>query len=317
MKWSPHASTLRQLQYAAAVAELRSFRKAAERCRVSQPSLSSQVAQLEESLGVRLFERDRRGVVLTHAGVELIERARQVLAGAEELEEAARRRADPLAGELSLGVIPTVAPYLLPEVAGPLRARFEKMTIWWREEKTPSIMAMLARAELDGAVVALEASLGEVERVVLGDDPFVLAVGPGHPLSRSKKTVRVDDLSGHSMLLLDDGHCLRDQALSFCSRVGVEEQGFRATSLSTLTQVAAGTGGATLLPMLSVPVENRLGGLCIRKFWGKGPSRTLALVWRRRSAAAAAMGAVGKALRELYQRLSARIERQAGGLAPQ
>jgi LysR family transcriptional regulator, hydrogen peroxide-inducible genes activator len=187
MNLAPHPFTLRQLQYVVAVAERRSFRQAAEACRVAQPSLSAQVAQVEDLLSVKLFERDRRRVVPTAAGLAFVARARAILLEADGLVDAARVLGDPLAGPLRLGVIPTVAPYLLPEVAPALRTRFPKLTFLWTEDKTASLVERLGRAELDGALVALEADLGDLPRVVLGKDPFVFAAPPGHPLSASRR----------------------------------------------------------------------------------------------------------------------------------
>src|SRR6187455_3001119 len=153
--------SLRQLQYVAAVAETKSFRRAAELCHVSQPTLSAQVAELEGALGVRLFERDRRRVLLTPVGEELVGRARKVLLEAGELSAAATRGRDPLSGTLRLGVIPTIAPYLLPELAAPLRERFPRAALIWIEDKTKKLVAELAAGNLDGAVLALEAEIGD------------------------------------------------------------------------------------------------------------------------------------------------------------
>jgi len=303
MTLAPHPFTLRQLQYVVAVAERRSFRQAAEACRVAQPSLSAQVAQVEDLLSVRLFERDRRKVVVTAAGAAFVARARTILLEADGLVDAARTLGDPLAGPLRLGVIPTVGPYLLPEVAPALRARFPRLRFLWTEDKTASLVERLGRAELDGALVALEAELGDLPRVVLGKDPFVFAAPPGHPLSSSKRALDPRDLDGEQVLFLDDGHCFRDQALAFCSRKGAEEAGYRATSLATLVQMAAGGAGVTLLPSLALAVENRRHALHVRPFATHPPSRTLALVWRRGSAVEPALRAVGELLQASYGKL--------------
>ncbi|MCE9672557.1 LysR family transcriptional regulator [Myxococcus stipitatus] len=164
MQLAPHPFTLRQLQYVVAVADSLSFRKAAARCHVSQPSLSAQLALLEESLGVRLFERDRRRVLLTSAGEKLVERARRLLLEADDLLEESRRVGDPLAGTLRVGVIPTVSPYLLPAVAPALRRRFPRLTLAWVEEKTEVLVRDLDAGALDAALVALEADVGDVEK---------------------------------------------------------------------------------------------------------------------------------------------------------
>jgi LysR family hydrogen peroxide-inducible transcriptional activator len=309
MRTAPHPFTLRQLQYVAAVAEHASFRKAAEAVRVAQPSLSAQVAQVEDQLGLRLFDRDRRRVLLTAAGEAFLSRARRILLEADELVEAARSLGDPLAGPLRLGVIPTVGPYLLPEVAPALRARYPRISFLWTEDKTASLVGRLGRGELDGALVALEAELGDLPRVVLGRDPFVFAAPPEHPLSSSRRPLDPSDLDGERVLFLDDGHCFRDQALAFCSRSGAEEAGYRATSLATLVQMAAGGAGVTLLPSLALGVENRRHALEVRPFGTRAPYRTLALVWRKGAAVEPALRAVGETLREGYAKLVERPRR--------
>src|SRR4051812_13419619 len=206
MNHAPHPFSLRQLQYAVAVADALSFRKAAQLCHVSQPSLSSQLAQLEQALGVRLFERDRRRVLATAAGKELIERARRLLVDADDLTAAARRASDPLDGTLRLGVIPTVSPYLLPHVTPALRADFPKLTAVWIEDKTDALVRALQTGALDAALLALEAELGEVEHELVATDPFMLATAQGDPLGQSAAAVERAELRDVDVLLLDDGH---------------------------------------------------------------------------------------------------------------
>jgi LysR family transcriptional regulator, hydrogen peroxide-inducible genes activator len=280
---APGLFTLRQLQYAVAVADELSFRAAADECHVSQPALSTQLAQLEGALGVRLFERDRRRVLVTAGGRELVERARRVLLEAEDLLAAAKRFGDPLAGTLRIGVIPTISPYLLPHAAPALRAKFERLAIVWVEEKTDVLVRRLDAGELDAALVALEAELGDVESEVVAEDPFVLVAPKGHPLAARRSPARLDELRGESVLLLDDGHCFREQALAVCSNARAEELEFRATSLSTLVQMVASGMGVTLLPELALAAEIRGTDLRARRFVRPAPHRTLALVWRKRS----------------------------------
>jgi LysR family hydrogen peroxide-inducible transcriptional activator len=301
---SPYPFTLRQAQYAVAVAELRSFRRAAELCRVSQPALSSQVAALEEGLGTRLFERDRRRVIPTPAGAQILDRLRRLLVEADDLLDAAGALVDPLAGTLRLGILPTIAPYLLPDAVKGLRKRFPRLSLRWLEDRTPALVSALRAGDLDGAVVALESDVGGLEHAEIGRDEFVLAVPRGHPLARWDDPVSADELDGVPVLLLEDGHCFRDQALAFCSRAGAGELGFRATSLSTLAQMAAGGAGVTLLPRLSVPVENRRGGLVVRPFAPPAPARTLVLAWRPRSPLAPALKPLGAALGESLLRVA-------------
>ncbi len=297
---APHPFSLRQLQYVVAVAEELSFRRAAQRCHVSQPSLSAQLAQIEDALGVRLFERDRRGVLPTPAGHQLVERARRVLLEASDLQAAAARAVDPLAGTLRIGVIPTCSPYLLPAITPRVRAAFPHLTVQWIEDKTEALVARLAAGALDAALVALEAPLGDVEHAVVGRDPFVLVAPPDHPLAAGTTPVTRADLRGASVLLLDDGHCFRDQALAFCSAARAEELEFRATSLPTLVQMVASGAGVTLLPALAVSTEVGRGGLRVRPFRDPTPFRTLAVVWRRRSPLAPALRQVAAVFRDAH-----------------
>jgi LysR family hydrogen peroxide-inducible transcriptional activator len=293
---APYPVTLRQLQYLAAVAEARSFRRAAEACAVSQPSLSAQVAEAERALGLRVFERDRRRVLVTAAGEALLARARRVLVEADDLVETARRHADPLSGTLRVGVIPTVGPYLLPRLVPAVRAALPKLVLLWVEERTGSLVRLVAAGELDAALLALEADLGDLVTAPLGKDPFLLAAPPGHPLARARGPLRLADLRGEKVLLLDDGHCLRDQALEVCASARAEELGFRATSLSTLVQMVASGAGVTLLPRLAVDAEAPRAGLRARPFADPAPGRTLVLAWRRGAAAEPALRAVADAI---------------------
>jgi LysR family hydrogen peroxide-inducible transcriptional activator len=291
--------SLRQLQYVVAIADTLGFRKAAERCHVSQPSLSAQVSELEEALGVKLFERDRRRVLVTAAGADLVARARRVLREAGDLVEAAARLGDPLSGPLRLGVIPTIAPYLLPEAVPAVMARFPKLRLFFREDKTEALVASLAEGQIDAAVLALEADVGAVAHAEIAIDPFVLAAPKRHALAK-KRTITAADLEGETVLLLDDGHCLRGQALSYCASAQANEASFRATSLSTLAQMVSSGAGVTLLPSLAVPIENRRGQLAIRPFEAPGPSRTVALVWRPSSPMAKALKQLAAVLRKAW-----------------
>ena len=300
MKLSPLAISLRQLQYAVAVADTLSFRAAAERCHVAQPSLSAQLAQLENALGVRLFERDRRRVLATAAGRELIERARRVLREAEDLMTAAGQAGDPLSGRLAIGVIPTVSPYLLPAVAPALHRTYPRLTVAWREEKTSELVRQLQDGALDAALLALEADIGDVEREVIARDPFVLAAPVRHPLGARTSPARASDLGGAPVLLLDDGHCFRDQALAVCARARVREGEFRATSLSTLAQMVAAGAGVTLLPRLAVPAETARTGLRVRPFADPSPHRTIGLIWRRNYPNAPTLRQLAATIRAAY-----------------
>lgn len=302
MDLTPPPVSLRQFQYIVAVAERLSFRQAAEACRVAQPSLSSQIALAEEALGVQLFERDRRRrVALTEAGKAVVLRAKTLLLASEELANEARQHADPMAGTLRIGFIPTLGPYLLPELAPRLREDFPRLVFIWSEEKTATLTEQIERGSIDGAVVALVPEVNGFPRTILGKDPFVFAAAPSHPLSRSKRPLKPEDLTQERLLLLDDGHCFRDQVLSFCSQNGTDEGDFRATSLVTLVQMAAGGSWSTLLPSLAIPVENRHQALQVRPFTANGPSRTVALIWRKKAARSKTLEAVGEQMRTIYQ----------------
>ena len=297
MQFAPHPCTLRQLQYAVAVGEALSFRRAAERCRVSQPALSAQVADLEAALGVALFERDRRRVIVTPAGAELLARARALLVDADDLVEASRRVRDPFSGTLRVGVIPTLSPYLLPSVVPALRGAHPKLSVQWVEERTHVLVASLEAGSLDAAILALEADLGALDHAALLRDPFLLAAPVGHPLVKRATPATLDELRGCTMLLLDEGHCLRDQALSFCGNGLVREAPFRATSLSTLAQMVAGGAGVTLLPEIAVATETRGGDLRVRKLAAPTPHRTIVLAWRKRSPMAPSLRTLAATLR--------------------
>jgi LysR family hydrogen peroxide-inducible transcriptional activator len=237
---------------------------------------------------------------VTGAGRALVERARAVLRDADDLVEAARRAADPFTGSLRIGVIPTISPYLLPAVAPALRAAYPRLTVLWVEDKTHALMQSLAAGTLDAALVALESELGDVESATLAWDPFVLATPVGAALGAGSKPVRAPELRGANVLLLDDGHCFREQALAVCAGARARELEFRATSLPTLAQMVAGGAGVTLLPQLALPTETRGTALRVRRFAEPAPGRTIALVWRRRSPLRPALQQLASTLREAY-----------------
>jgi LysR family hydrogen peroxide-inducible transcriptional activator len=297
---APHPFSLRQLQYLIAVADLLSFRKAAEQCHVSQPSLSAQLAELESAFGVRVFERDRRRVMLTSAGDELVERARKLLAQADQLQEAARRVGDPLSGSMRIGIIPTISPYLLPRIAPVLRGEYPRLKIVWIEEKTAVLADALHRGTLHAAILALEADIGKLDQAVIATDPFVLATPRNHALGLKKSSVSAEELRGVGVLLLDDGHCFREQALAFCTDAKAHELEFRATSLSTLAQMVASGAGVTLLPALSVSTEGKRADLKVRAFSNPSPHRTIGLVWRKGSSLKQALQKIASTIRRAY-----------------
>ncbi len=300
MNFAPLDLTLRQLQYVVAVAETLSFRKAAELCRVSQPSLSAQIQQLEEVLGLRLFERDKRRVLVSAAGGEVLAHARRVLLAADEVTVAAQRARDPLQGRLRIGVIPTISPYLLPSATAALRQAFSSLKVVWSEDKTETLVRRLDEGTLDAALLALEAEIGDVEHELVGMDPFVLATHPEDPLGKSVRPAALTELQDVDVLLLDDGHCFRDQALSYCTRAQAREIEFRATSLSTLVHMVAGGAGVTLLPWMAVPTEAERAGLTVRCFADPAPARTVVLIWRKRSPIGDALRQLARVVRDAY-----------------
>jgi LysR family hydrogen peroxide-inducible transcriptional activator len=301
MTVSAHDLSPRQLQYVVAVAETLGFHKAAERCHVSQPTLSAQVKQLEDVLGVQLFERDRRRVLLTAAGAVVVAHARRVLLELDDMLAAAKQLVEPCSGTFRIGVIPTIAPYLLPDVVPAVRARYPKLQLVFREEKTDAVVADLREGRLDAGLLALEADIGEWDSGRIADDPFVVALPEGHRLAR-KKRVAASDLDDEQVLLLDEGHCFRTQALSICNRAGAKESELRATSLSTLAQMVSSGAGITLLPQIAVAVENRRGQLEVRPFASPVPHRTIALIWRPRSPFAGTFRDLAEVLRSALRR---------------
>jgi LysR family transcriptional regulator, hydrogen peroxide-inducible genes activator len=225
-----------------------------------------------------------------------------VLIAARDLGDLARQVADPFQGTLRVGVIPTVCPYLLPEVTPSLRRGFPRLTLLWSEERTHRLVRQVQDGTLDAAIVALESDLGDLEHVSLGRDAFVLAAAPGHPLVQLKKPATAAALQGATVLLLEDGHCLRDQTVGLCAGAGATEVGFRATSLATLVQRVCTSSGVTLLPSLALAVENRRGQLRVREFAPPGPGRTLGLAWRRGSALRGPLGTIGDTIRTALAR---------------
>ena len=276
--------SLRQLEYFTAVAEWLSFRAAADACFVTQPGLSAQLKDLERLLGVQLFERSQRTVLLTPAGETLLPLARNILTASGEFVDLARSLARPLSGTLRLGVIPTVAPYLLPKTLPTLRQRYPQLQVRLHEDLTHRLLELLSHGRLDLLLVALEADLGNVATLALTTDPFMLAVPAQHRLAKRKRVTEAD-IAGEQVLLLDDGHCLRDQALAVCHTSGASEIGdFRASSLNTLVQMVAGGIGITLLPRISLEVEALPHSqIVILPFRKPEPSRTIGLVWRTTS----------------------------------
>ena len=276
---------IRALHYLITLADLRHFSNAAERCHVSQPTLSTQIRKLEEELDVQLVERSPRQVMLTRVGQEIVERSRSILSEVDAIRSIARRARDPDSGTLRLGIFPTLAPYFLPHVIPDLRQRYPRLKLRLFEEKTEDLLAMLAEGRLDAGLLALPIHDDGLVTHRLFVEPFVVAMPEQHPLA-ANKVISIDDLASEELLLLSDGHCLREQALEVCKMAGAHEKlDFHATSMETLRQMVAANTGITLMPTLAVkapvaPIDN----LVTRPFEGKGPNRTIAMAWRKTSA---------------------------------
>ena len=284
---------LKDLKYLVALADTGHFGKAAERTFVSQPTLSAQLKKLEEYLGVKLVERQPNNVQLTEVGKEVVVRARRMLDEGEEIVALARNNTDPFAGKLKLALIPTIGPYLLPRVMPKLRKALPNLCLMLYEYQTESLLKRMRDGEIDLGIMALPAGPDGIEARALYEEDFTVALPAGHALA-AKSTIKVQDLKGHTLLLLEDGHCLRDQALEVCSRVDVREaEDFRATSLETLRQMVIAGLGITLLPELAVQMPfGSQRGLAVRRFAKPAPSRTVGAVWRKSSTRTAVIDAV-------------------------
>lgn len=303
--------TLRQLEGLVAIAEHGSFRRAATALGISQPALSAQIQQVEALLSVQVFERDRRAVLVTPAGEEVISRARLALAAIDEVAAAARRRAEPLVGPLRLGVIPTVAPYWLPALLPAVRAKYPRLELVLREDQTVRLLGQLAAGQLDLALLALPVP-GDYTTAPIARETFVFAALRTSALLKKRGRLTEADLDGERVLLLEDGHCLRDQALAVCERGGaVESMEVRATSLPTLEQMVAGGLGVTLLPEAAAAalVPTR-GPVATAPFAAPAPGRTLGLAWRTSSARLREFRLLADVMRDAGETFLARLRKK-------
>src|SRR5271166_2835606 len=290
---------LKDLKYLVALADTGHFGKAAERTFVSQPTLSAQLKKLEQYLGVKLVERQPKNLQLTEVGKQVVVRARRMLDEGEAIIALARSNTDPLAGQLKVALIPTIGPYLLPRVMRKLRKALPHLRLMLYEYQTEPLLKRLRDGEIDVGIMALPVPQDGLEARALYQEAFTVALPDSHPLA-AKSTIKVTDLKGQTLLLLEDGHCLRDQALEVCSRIDVHEAGdFRATSLETLRQMVAAGLGITLMPELATqgPFAAQQN-IAIRPFVRPVPRRTIGAVWRRSSTRAPAIAAVCAALKE-------------------
>ncbi len=270
----------RDLEYLVALSDYRHFGKAAQACFVSQPALSMQIQRLEAVLGVKLLERGNKSVLLTDIGLAITERARHILTQVNEIYDLASLAKDPYSGELRIGVIPTLAPYLLPRIIPPLAQQFSKIHFYLVEEQTAYLMQKLKTGVLDAAFLALPVEEPQFITVPLFEEAFLLAVPKTHPLAE-QKTIQQQDLTLQNLLLLEEGHCMRGQTLALCHQVqAFEVQNFRATSLETLRQMVASGNGITLMPQLARQAND---GICYIPFSPPKPVRSIGLCWRASS----------------------------------
>jgi len=274
--------TLQQLRYFVAIADSGSFGVAADEQFVSQPALSAQIKELERKLGVMLFERTNRGVLLTTHGDEVLKRARAVLQEMVGLVEATKHDGKHLRGEIGLGVIPTLAPYILPDVVRSFKTSHPDAELRIFEMTTNKLLDSLRRGEIDLGLLALPVFSDEFLTAPIAEDKFLLAMPTNHELASSKSPLKLEKLRGERVILLEEGHCLRDQVAQVCQLAFSEPSEIQATSMATLSQMVAAGMGVTLLPECAEKVEAGSGrGIVTRRFAGQSPSRTIGLIWRR------------------------------------
>ncbi len=288
--------TLKQLRYLSALSYHGHFGRAAKACAVTQPALSMQIQELEAELGVALVERRRGEVALTDVGREVVQRAERVLAATRDLADFARHRGRLLTGRLQLGVIPSIAPYVLPKILPVLQHRYPELRVELRETQTRMLIEELHRGALDVIMLALPADDAEIESIRLFDDPFLLAV-PSTDNRPESVRVSQEDIDTRRLILLEEGHCLRDQALALCASTH-PDAALGATSLATVMQMVANGYGVTLLPQVAVDVELRDRRVKLLRFADPVPGRTVGLAWRRTSPRKADFVALGRIIRE-------------------
>lgn len=292
---------IRDLRYFTVLVDERSFTKAAQRCGVSQPTLSTQIRKLEEKIGATLVERTSQGIIITPVGQEILDYARCILEKAEAIQLFADRARDPHSGTFTLGLFPTLGPYLLPRIMGRIQAELPNITVRLVEDKNEVLQDMLVRGELDGVV------LGEIpqdERLIVNPlfkEDFVFGSTKEHPLANLNRPLLVEDLLSTELLVLNEGHCLTTQSLEICRSAQAKQMDFRASSFPVLCYMVASGYGATLLPRLSVipPMQNP-EGLHITEFGGNVPSRTIYFAMR----ASSPLYSIGEALQEIIKEVA-------------
>jgi LysR family hydrogen peroxide-inducible transcriptional activator len=283
---------LKDLRYLVAVADTGHFGQAAQRCFISQPTLSAQLKKLEEYLGVQLIERQPKGATLTQAGEQIVARARLILGASDDVLAIAQTYRDPLSGRLKIAMIPTVGPYVLPQVAPAVHKQMPRLDLLLFEYQTAAILEKIHAGEIDVGVLALPIEGEGLASRKLYEEDFNVALPANHRLA-GQASIRIADLKDESLLLLEEGHCLRDQALEVCGRISIHErQDFRATSLETLRQMVAAGAGVTLMPELaSRGAYGNARGVVIRPLVRPTPHRQIGAIWRKSSARQAAIQA--------------------------
>lgn len=296
--------TLRQLRYLDALAQARHFGRAAEQCSITQPALSMQIQDLERELDLRLVERGKGKVMLTREGRKIIERARHVLNGVHDIYDYARHRGKGLEGALRLGVIPSIAPYLLPFVLPALGSAYPDLELHIRETQTETLLTELLNGSLDVLLLALPIESDEIDKLPVFEDHFLLAVPSKQEFSPEKRVTHEFVLK-QELLLLEEGHCLRDQALEYCNMVRPELlHSFGATSLTTLLQLVANGHGVTLLPELCLASEGHDPRVILLRFEEPEPRRTVGLIWRSACPRGDAFRALGALIKKAKDSMS-------------
>lgn len=305
--------TLQELRYLVALADKGHFVRAAAACNVGQPTLSTQLRKLEDDLGVTLFERNKHRIRVTPIGEAIVERARSALGVVEEIRQLAQREKDPLGGPLRLGLIPSLGPYLMPHLLPALRDSAAELHLFLREDLTVNLLERLRQGALDALLLALPVRGDDLEEMALFREAFVVALPKGHALARQRR-IREADLRDQNVLLLEEGHCMRDQALAICgSTPSHQREELKATSIETLRQMVAAGVGCTLLPQLAAaPGVGSIGNgmVQLRPFEAPEPTRTIGLVWRHRYPREATLRALAGLILE---HLPASVERVPAG----
>lgn len=286
--------TLQELRYLVALADHGHFGKAASACFISQSTLSTQVKKLEDHLGVSLFDRSLTPIVPTAMGVEVLRSARLIIAEAAHIQELTRHAHEPMSRTLRLGIIPTLGPYYLPHALSVTQAQFPQLRLLLREQMTPQLLADLANGQLDAALLALPVADEQLNTLPLFDEPFLAALPAPHKMAK-RKHVTLAELQQDTLLLLEEGHCLRDQALAVCGAQRQMEE-VRATSLETLRQMVGIGIGITLLPALATHSNSEQANIKVVPFKSPAPYRRIALIWRKRAPLQETYMRLGKAL---------------------